>query len=107
MKLSILTTFALNAAMAVYGQTGSKVILEATSPLGTKFYSIPDGKGVVQAAQKALAAEPKNPDLFLKLAQAHAAVWQDREAVEACTRGLALAPKNAALLTERGHRQLP
>jgi tetratricopeptide (TPR) repeat protein len=107
MRLSILMALALNAAMTAYGQIGAKTVLEVTSPLGTKFYSIPDDKRVVDAAQKALAADPKNPDLFLKLAQAHAAVWQDREAVEACTRGLALAPKNAALLTERGHRQLP
>jgi tetratricopeptide (TPR) repeat protein len=107
MKLSILTALALNAAVAAYSQTGAKIILEATSPLGTKFYSIPDDKGVVAAAQKPLDTDPKNPDLFLKLAQAHAAVWQEREAIEACTRGLAIAPKNAALLTERGHRQLP
>jgi tetratricopeptide (TPR) repeat protein len=107
MKLSILTALALSAAVAAYSQSGAKIVLEATSPLGTKFYSIPDDKGVVAAAQKALAADPKNPDLLLKLAQAHAAVWQDREAVEACTRGLAFASKNAALLTERGHRQLP
>jgi tetratricopeptide (TPR) repeat protein len=80
---------------------------EATSPLGTKFYSIPDTDHVVAAAEKALSADPKNPDLFLKLAQAHAAVWQERAAVDACTRGLAIAPKNAALLTERGHRELP
>jgi tetratricopeptide (TPR) repeat protein len=107
MKLSILAALALSIAVAAYSQTGAKTVLEVTSPLGTKFYSIPDDKGVVEAAQKALAADPKNPDLFLKLAQAHAAVWQDREAVEACTRGLSLAPKNAALLTERGHRELP
>jgi tetratricopeptide (TPR) repeat protein len=107
MKLSILTALAFNIAVAAFSQTGGKTVLEVTSPLGTKFYSIPDDKGVVEAAQKALAADPKKPELFLKLAQAHAAVWQDREAVEACTRGLALAPKNAALLTERGHRQLP
>jgi tetratricopeptide (TPR) repeat protein len=107
MKLSILTALALNAAVAAYGQNGAKIVLEATSPLGTKFYSIPDANGVVPAAQKALSADPKNPGLFLKLAQAHAAAWQDREAVDACTRGLAIAPDDAALLTERGHRQLP
>jgi tetratricopeptide (TPR) repeat protein len=107
MKLSILTALALNIAVAAYSQNAAKTVWEVTSPLGTKFYSIPDDKGVVEAAQKALAADPKNPELLLKLAQAHAAVWQDREAIEACTRGLAIAPNDAALLTERGHRQLP
>jgi len=94
-------------APLAFGQTGAKLLLEVTSPLGTKFYSIADEKGVVPAAQKDLAADPRNPGLLLKLAQAHAAAWQDREAVDACTRGLAVAPDNADLLTERGHRELP
>jgi len=86
---------------------GAAPVLEVTSPLGIKFYSIADNQGVVAAAERALAADPRNPDLLLKLAQAHAAVWQDREAVEACTRGLAVAPDSADLLIERGHRELP
>ena len=105
MKPSILLAAAL--ASQAFGQNQANLVLEVTSPLGTKFYSIADEKGVVAAAQKGLAADPKNPDLLLKLSQAHAAVWQEREAVEACTRGLAVAPNNAALLTERGHRELP
>jgi len=82
-------------------------ILEVTSPLGTRFYSIADAKGSVEAARKAAAADPKSADLLLKLAQAHAEAWQEREAIDACTRGLALAPYDADLLTERGHRYLP
>lgn len=80
--------------------------LQLTSALGVKFYSLPDEKGVVEAAQKALAADPKNPDLLLKLALAQSSVWQYREAVATCTSGLAIAPDNAALYTERGHRKL-
>jgi len=87
--------------LALAGAAFCQARLELTSPLGVKFYS------VVASAQKELAADSKNPGLLLKLAQAHAAVWQDREAVEACTRGLAAAPNDAALLTERGHRELP
>lgn len=102
----LLMLAAVLAPMAA-AQDGRQPILEVTSPLGTKFYSIADEKGGVAAARQAAAGDPKNPDLLLKLAQAHAAVWQDREAVEACTRGLALAPDRADLLTERGHRELP
>jgi len=105
--MKLLGVLAVALAPLACGQAGAQPVLEVTSPLGTKFFSIADGQGVVAAAQKALAADPKNPDLLLKLAQAHAAVWQDREAVEACTRGLALAPNSADLLTERGHRELP
>jgi tetratricopeptide (TPR) repeat protein len=81
--------------------------LEVTSPLGAKFYSLPDEKGVVAAAEKALAAHPKDVKLMLKLSQAQASVRQNREAVDTCTRALKLDPGNAELLTERGHRQLP
>lgn len=80
--------------------------LEVTSPLGTKFYSLADSKGVVAEAEKALAAGRASPDLLLKLAQAQISVWQDREAVETLTRALAARPSDAALLTERGHREL-
>lgn len=86
---------------------GAQTKLEVTSPLGTKFYSLPDDKGAVAAADKALAADPKNPDLLLKLAQAQVSVWQDREAVATLTRALAVKSDDAALLTERGHRELP
>src|SRR6266550_7854057 len=87
--------------------SGHAQTLQVTSPLGTKFYSLPDEKGVVAAAQKNLGTDPKNPDLLLKLAQAQAAVWQDREAVETCNLALAVAPENADLYLERGHRELP
>jgi tetratricopeptide (TPR) repeat protein len=103
------TTMMLLMALAplVRGQDAGRAVYEITSPLGTKFYSLADGKGVVAAARKAAAAEPGNADLLLKLAQAEASVWQEREAVEACTRALALAADRADLLTERGHRYLP
>jgi len=80
---------------------------EVTSKLGATFYSLPDEKGVVAAAQKKLASAPKDPDLLLKLAQAQISVWQDKEAVETLTRALAVSPENADLYIERGHRELP
>ncbi len=93
------------AAATLHGQTAAR--LEVTSPLGRSFQSQPDDKAVVSAAEQALAADPKNVKLFLKLSQAQASVWQEREAVLTCTRGLAIDPNNADLLTERGHRELP
>ena len=92
-------------ALAVIASAQTK--LEVTSVLGTKFHSLADEKGVVSAAQKNLAAGAKDPDLLLKLAQAHISVWEDREAVETLTRALAISPDNAALYTERGHREVP
>src|SRR6267154_4665650 len=93
------------AAATLPGQTAAR--LEITSPLGRSFQSQPDDKAVVSAAEQALAANPKNVKLFLKLSQAQASVWQEKEAVLTCTRGLAIDPNNADLLTERGHRELP
>jgi tetratricopeptide (TPR) repeat protein len=96
-------TLALALAAAAPAQT----TLEVTSKLGTKFSSLADDKGAVDAARKHLSADPKNADLLLKLAQAQVSVWQDKEAVETLTRALAISPQNAALYTERGHREVP
>src|ERR1022692_1608534 len=94
----------LALASGLFGQTGR---LELRSPLGREFHSLPDDKGAVAAAEKALAEHPHDVKLILKLAQAHAAVWEDKEAVAACTRGLKIDPNNVDLLIERGHRELP
>jgi tetratricopeptide (TPR) repeat protein len=95
------------AVFALAAAAPAQTKLEITSKAGTKFYSLADEKGVVAAAQANLAADPKNPDLLLKLAQAQVSVWQDREAVETVTRALAISPQSADLYTERGHRELP
>jgi tetratricopeptide (TPR) repeat protein len=81
--------------------------LEVTSVLGAKFYSLSDEKGVLAAAEKAVAADPNNLELLRKLAAAQVSVWQDREAVATLTRALEIAPRDAGLLTERGHREVP
>ena len=96
------TAWILACAAILQAQT-----YQVTSPQGTKFSSLPDEKGTVAAAEKALAADPKNPALLLKLAQAQFAVWQDREAVATLTRAIEVSPKDAQLYTERGHRQIP
>src|ERR1017187_4560021 len=93
----------LTLAAAATAQTK----LEVTSKLGTKFQSLADEKGAVGAAQKSLAADPKSPDLLLKLAQAQISVWEDKEAVETLTRALAISPQSAEFFIERGHRELP
>jgi len=92
------------AAACLFAQTGR---LELKSPLSRQFHSLADNKGVIPAAEKALAEHPTDVKLILKLAQAHAAVWEDQEAVAICTRGLKIDPNNAGLLLERGHRELP
>ena len=70
------------------------------------FILLADDQRSVAEAEKRLSADPKNPDLILKLALAQSAVREYREAVATCTRGLAIAPQNADLLIERGHREL-
>jgi tetratricopeptide (TPR) repeat protein len=80
--------------------------LELTSPLGTKYFSLPDEKGAIAEAEKALKADPKNASLFLKLALAQSAAREYRESVATCTKGLAIHPDDADLLTERGHREV-
>jgi len=96
MKLACL----LAVALCADAQT-----LQVTSRLGTKFYSKPDPKGTVAAAQKAV--DPSKPETLYALAKAQFAIWQNKEAAETLTRALALAPNNSEYLTERGHRYLP
>lgn len=106
--MSIARSFcSLASLLALAAAAPAQTKLEVTSGLGAKFYSLPDDKGGVSAAGKALAADPKSPALLLKLAQAQIAVWEDKEAVTTLTRALAVSPKDAALLTERGHREVP
>lgn len=80
--------------------------LEVTSLLGTKFYSVADDNHAVADAEKALAADPKNPDLMLKAALAHSAIREYKESIALCTRGIAIAPNKYELYLERGHREL-
>jgi tetratricopeptide (TPR) repeat protein len=96
------TAWILACAAILQAQT-----YQVTSPQGTKFSSLPDEKGAVAAAEKALSPDPKNPELLLKLAQAQFGVWQDREAVATLTRAIEVSPKDAQLYTERGHREIP
>lgn len=78
---------------------------EVTSLLGRRLYAQPDD-GTVAAAQKKLAADPKNPSLALALSQAEAGRRQYREAIATCNKALSFSPRNAALYIERGHREL-
>jgi tetratricopeptide (TPR) repeat protein len=91
----------LASTLAFTAGAPAQTKLEVTSKLGTKFFSLADEKGVVAAAQENL------PALLLKLAQAQASVWQEKEAVETLTTALAISPGNADLYVERGHRELP
>lgn len=97
----------LASVLALAVAAPAQTRLEITSRLGTKFHSVADDKGAVAAAQKSLAADPKNPGLLLKLAQAQISVWEDKEAVDTLTRALAISPQDAGLYVERGHRELP
>jgi tetratricopeptide (TPR) repeat protein len=104
-------TFCLYSALA-FAQSKPSVqppsergAFETTSLLGRRLYAQSDDSGIV-AARKNLAADPKNPALFLALSQAQANRRQYREAIATCTRGLAVAPNDADLYIERGHREV-
>lgn len=79
---------------------------EVVSPLGAKFYSQPDEKGIVAEAEKRLAADPGNIELLIALGRAQATVWRYRDAIATYTRGIAIDPGNAMLYRHRGHRYI-
>ena len=95
----------LITASSLAAQPPERGPLEITSGLGRKLYALPDNAAVIEA-RKNLAADPKNPDLVLKLSKAQAGRRQYKEAVATDTQGLTFAPKNADLYLERGHREL-
>jgi tetratricopeptide (TPR) repeat protein len=104
--LLALATLAASSPLALLAQSSpAKGPFELTSALGRKLYALPDDPAVA-AARTALAADPKNPALALKLSKALAARRQYNEAVATDTAALASAPNNADLYLERGHREL-
>lgn len=84
----------------------ASTMLEVEMKPGPKFFALPDTQGAVAAAKQKSDADPKNTDLLMKLDQEQVKVWEYREAVATCTRGLAIAPANAAFYVERGHREV-
>ena len=95
---------AITVTVASAAQTQNEP--EVVSPLGVKFYSLPDEKSVVAEAEKKLAADPKNIDLIIALGRAQATVWRYRDAIATYTRGIAMDPSNAMLYRHRGHRYI-
>lgn len=75
------------------------------SPAGVEYRSLPD-TGAVARAERALAADPRNVELIIRLGVAESGVRQFREAIATFTRGLAIAPDNPMLYRWRGHRHL-
>jgi tetratricopeptide (TPR) repeat protein len=75
------------------------------SPAGIEYRSLPD-TGAIARAESHLAADVRNPELYLALGLAQAGRMQYREAVATFTRGLELAPDHVMLLRWRGHRYL-
>ncbi len=76
------------------------------SAAGKKYFALPDSQGQVAEAQKKLDADPKNVALLIALGDAHAVIWNHREAIRTYDRAFALDPKNATLHQQRGHRYL-
>jgi len=64
------------------------------------------GTDAVAAAERALAGDPRNVDLLIRLGVAQSGVRQFREAIATFSRGLAIAPNNPMLYRWRGHRYL-
>jgi tetratricopeptide (TPR) repeat protein len=103
--LSLLSLVSSIPLCAQAGATAEHGAFEITSGLGRPLYALPDDASVT-AARTALAGDPENPALALKLSKAEAARRQYKEAIATCTQALAAAPNNADLYLERGHREL-
>ena len=96
----LLSALAISVAAQAQGEP------ELVSPLGGKFYSQPDEKGLIADAEKKLAADPKNVELIIALGRAQGTVWRFRDAIATYTHGMEIAPNNAMLYRHRGHRYI-
>jgi tetratricopeptide (TPR) repeat protein len=79
---------------------------EVVSLLGVKHYAKADAKGDVAKAKARVAADPKNVELLLTLGRTEAAVWRFQDAIATFTRALEIAPADARLYRQRGHRYI-
>lgn len=79
---------------------------ELTTLLGRPVFARPDSDGAIAKADAALAADPRNVDLFLAAARARDVALQFHAAIDVYTRGLAVAPQDVRLLRFRGHRYI-
>lgn len=79
---------------------------EIVSLLGVKQYAKADDKGEVAAAHAQVAADPKNVERLLALGKAQAGQWRFNDAIATYTRALEIAPANANLYRQRGHRYI-
>lgn len=75
------------------------------SPAGIDYRAQAD-TGPIARAQTAVAADPTNVDLLIRLGIAQSGFRQFREAIQTFTRGVTIAPSNALLYRWRGHRYL-
>lgn len=75
------------------------------SPAGVQYTSLPDS-GPVARAEKALAADPRNLQLYIALGTAQAGARQMQEAVQTFTRALTVAPTDPMMYRWRGHRNI-
>ena len=104
MKIFFSAIVMLALALSVLTQTQGEP--ELVSPLGVKFYALPDEQGLIAEAQNKLAADPKNVGLLIELGRIQAGVWRYKDAIATYTRGIEMDPKNALLYRYRGHRYI-
>ncbi len=102
MTLRLLTLLCLASSLPAQTTQGP---LELTSRLNRPLYALPDD-GTIAKARQALAADPNNPALALKLSLAEAGRRQYTEAVSTDTAAIASNSTDAPLYLERGHREL-
>ena len=94
----------LAGAVALVASAAGQSV-EYRSPAGMEYRAQRD-TGPIARAESALAADPRNIDLIIKLGVAQSGARQFREAIRTFSRGLEIDPSNALLYRWRGHRYL-
>jgi tetratricopeptide (TPR) repeat protein len=85
---------------------GSWTEAEATSLHGDPLAVRPDTSGAIAAADSALAEDPTDIERIIASANTYASLWRFHDAIALYTQAIALAPKDARLYRQRGHRYI-
>jgi tetratricopeptide (TPR) repeat protein len=79
---------------------------QAISLFGEPLYALEDTTGAIEAADRALAADPDNVELLIEAGRVRRNFWQYRQAMALYSRAIELSPEDWRPYRYRGHRYL-
>lgn len=97
----------LSPALFFFGCTSEEAAEpQAISLFGDSLFAVEDTTGAIEAADRALEADPDNVELIIAAGRVRRNFWQYRQAMELYSRVIELAPGDWRPYRYRGHRHI-